>query len=512
MSANFLHQNIFIAGAGVMGAGIAQVAAQAGHPVLLFDTCDKISKSALESLNSTFDLLVDRRKLTPDDAKNALARISTTSDLSDASTADVVIEAIVEDLSEKRALLQTLELFVDSDCILASNTSSLSITQLGQGLEHPERLVGMHFFNPAPVMKLVEIIFGKQTAPDVAEQSFQLAESWGKTPVFANSTPGFIVNRIARPFYAEALALLQEQAIKSADLDRCVRSAGFRMGPCELMDLIGHDTNYKVTTSLFEANYFDRRYTPSLVQKSLIDAGFLGRKSGRGFFDYREPGKSSDHEFEFETESSVKVPDWPNLVLRGSNWIADHIDAALGNNGVNHTRIEDSAACEIESNGLKLCLTDGRMASQIGTEVAVFDLILEPANSPVVAYAVSNHSSAQLKTDAQIWLQMLGFKPLCIEDAAGLVVARTIAMLINEAADAVQQDVCSQQAADIATQAGLNYPAGPFAWLKQLGVDYVTTLVENLDQVYRGERYRVSPWLLRRATVRCTRRQQVGTV
>ncbi len=478
-----------------MGMGIAQLVAQSGYSVLLYDVCQSRSKLAKENLGKTFGHLVSREKLSSEEATQYYSRIELASDLADASQAGIVIEAIVEDSVEKRMLFQSLEEFVSSKCILASNTSSLSITELGSGLNYPDRLVGIHFFNPAPVMKLVEVILGMQTSSAVTDQVVHLVKTWGKIPVRANSTPGFIVNRIARPFYAEALALLQERTIEPKDLDRCFRGAGFRMGPCELMDLIGHDTNYQVTTSIFEGNYFDRRFTPSLIQKSLIDAGFLGRKSGRGFYDYSK----SQEKFEPETIPSEpdKIPDWPNLFLRGSSPVADHIDSILRKFGLSFQRENASGGCELESNGTKLVLTDGRMASQLGKEVAVFDLIFEPNQSPIVAYAVSNHSSKNFVSDVENWLRLFGIRPLLVQDSAGLLIARTVAMLINEASDAVLQGVCSESDADIAIKAGLNYPAGPFEWLNLVGVDYVVDFIENLAEVYRGERYRVSPFLLR---------------
>ena len=493
---NPANTKVFVAGAGVMGMGIAQLAAQSGHSVLLYDVCQTRSQSAKESLGKTFQHLVSREKLSSEEATRAFSSIELASDLADASQAGIVIEAIVEDRVEKRALFQSLEEFVSSECILASNTSSLSITELGSGLKHPDRLLGMHFFNPAPVMKLVEVISGMQTSSAIADQVVDLVKTWEKIPVRANSTPGFIVNRIARPFYAEALALLQERTIEPVDLDFCFRDAGFRMGPCELMDLIGHDTNYQVTKSIFEANYFDRRFTPSLIQKSLIDAGFLGRKSGRGFYDYSK----SQEKCEPETILSEpdKIPHWPNLLLRGSNPVADHIDSVLRKFDISFQRENGSSGCELESNDAKLRLTDGRMASQMGNEVAVFDLIFEPNQSPTVAYAVSDHSSRNFVSDVENWLRLFGIRPLLIQDSAGLVVARTVAMLINEASDAILQSVCSESDADIAIRAGLNYPAGPFEWLNLVGIDYVVDFIENLAEVYRGERYRVSPLLLRR--------------
>jgi len=217
-----------------------------------------------------------------------LDRIEPIASLEAAASVRLVVEAIVERLDVKRALFKQLEAIVADDCVLATNTSSISVTAIANGLQRPQRLVGMHFFNPVALMKLVEVVSGLQTDAAVAEAIFELSKAWGKTPVHARSTPGFIVNRIARPYYAETLALLLEQAATPAVFDACLRAAGFRMGPCELMDLIGHDTNFSVTTSVYEANFFDKRFVPSLVQRELVDGGLLGRKSGRGFYRYPE--------------------------------------------------------------------------------------------------------------------------------------------------------------------------------------------------------------------------------
>ncbi|HRK38505.1 MAG TPA: 3-hydroxyacyl-CoA dehydrogenase NAD-binding domain-containing protein, partial [Burkholderiaceae bacterium] len=285
---NLSHAPVLVVGAGIMGAGIAQVAALAGHPVKLFDARDGAAAEAKEKLASTFITLVDKGKLTPEAASAAMGRVVSIDTLDDAAGVRLVVEAVVEKLDVKRSLFKQLEAVVAPGCVLATNTSSISVTAIANGLRHPERLVGMHFFNPVPVMKLVEVVSGLQTAPAVAQAIFDVSKAWGKTPVHARSTPGFIVNRIARPYYAETLALLQEQAATPAVLDACLRAVGFRMGPCELMDLIGHDTNFSVTQSVYEANFSDKRFVPSLVQRELVDGGLLGRKSGQGFFSYAE--------------------------------------------------------------------------------------------------------------------------------------------------------------------------------------------------------------------------------
>ena len=494
---------VLVVGAGIMGAGIAQVAAQAGHRVMLFDMRDDAAVRAKSKLAATLDGLVNKGRLAADAAQAALARIEPITALDAARDVRLVVEAIVEELEPKRALLRQLEAIVASDCVLASNTSSISITALANGLAHPGRLVGMHFFNPVPLMKLVEVVSGLHTEVAVAEAIFELSRAWGKVPVQTRSTPGFIVNRIARPYYAEALALLQEQASSPQVLDTCLRAAGFRMGPCELMDLIGHDTNFAVTRSVFEANFFDRRYAPSIVQRELVDGGLLGRKSGRGF--YRYPRE--------DAALPVAVHEAPatarEVTVHGDGAIADRLEqaavAALSPQGWGPARVRDCGWTGLSIDGARLVLTDGRTAQQLGAaigigDVAVFDrpLSLPAPTGMALAFAVSEAASGVWRTQSAAWLAALGFTPLPVADTPGLVVARSAAMLINEAADAVQQVVCTSDGADAAMKLGLNFPAGPFEWLAQWSASGVVALLDALDAQYRGERYRVSPWLRRR--------------
>jgi 3-hydroxybutyryl-CoA dehydrogenase len=254
--------------------------------VFVFDQREGAAAQACKQLANVLARLVDKGKITSVEADAALARLVPAASLQEAASANLAIEAIVEKLEPKRALLRELEDLLPAGAVLASNTSSISITALAAGLQYPERVVGMHFFNLVPLMALVEVVSGLRTAPEITQRVEALAKAWGKVPVHARSTPGFIVNRIARPYYAEALMLMQEQATSPEVLDALLRAAGFRMGPFELMDLIGHDTNFAVTQSVFEANFFDRRFTPSLVQRELVEGGLLGHKSGRGFYVY----------------------------------------------------------------------------------------------------------------------------------------------------------------------------------------------------------------------------------
>jgi 3-hydroxybutyryl-CoA dehydrogenase len=493
---------VLVVGAGIMGAGIAQVAAAAGHRVLLFDARGGAAVQAGERLAATLEALVGKGKLAADAARATLARVEPVDSLGAARDARLVIEAIVEDAEVKRALFRQLEAIVGPECVLASNTSSISITLLANGLARPGRLVGMHFFNPVPLMKLVEVVSGLHTEPAVAAAIFELAATWGKVPVHARSTPGFIVNRIARPFYAETLALLQEQAASPEVLDACLRSAGFRMGPCELMDLIGHDTNFAVTQSVYAANFFDKRYVPSLVQRELVDGGLLGRKSGRGFYRYPQGATPLP-------AAEYQPPPTPQFIaVHGVGDIADRLARAANSIDALRqppARVHDSGWTGLAIDNARLALTDGRcahdLAAALGTsDVAVFDRPLKSeAAGAVLAYAVSDSASTSWRVLAPAWLAALGYAPQPVADTPGLVVARTVAMLINEAADAVQQGVCTTEGADAAMKLGVNYPAGPFEWLAAWGAGEVVALLDALDAHYRGERYRASGGLRRQA-------------
>lgn len=478
-----------------MGSGIAQVAAQAGHPVMLYDSRPGAAREALDGLEATFEKLVAKGKFSASDAAATLARIEPITELESAAGVSLVIEAIVEDLDAKRKLLLLLETIVSDDCVLASNTSSISVNAIANGLTRPQRLVGMHFFNPVALMKLVEVVSGIKTAPAIADAIVVLSEAWGKVAVRADSTPGFIVNRIARPYYAETLALLQEKAATPALLDACLRSAGFRMGPCELMDLIGHDTNFAVTKSVYEANFFDKRYMPSLLQQSLVDAGQLGRKSGHGFYDYDEPEARSEPNF----SRPQYLPPHSELQVHGNDPVATGISSVLKQRECHYQHITDSDWSGLQVDDMQLRLTDGRPATQLGERVAVFDLPLAQNDGSQLAWCPAVNADPQWIADAAIWLGVLGFQPQCVADTPGLIVARTIAMLINEAADAVQQGVCSEADADTAMKLGVNYPAGPFEWLADWNISAVVALLDSLDACYRGERYRVSPWLRQQA-------------
>jgi 3-hydroxybutyryl-CoA dehydrogenase len=280
---------IGVLGAGTMGAGIAQVAAKAGHRVVLVDSNENTLEKARSDYEKIFNRLVEKNKMTNEEMKETLNKISYSKSIESFSNCGLVIEAIIEKLEIKHQVFRELESVVSEECILASNTSSLSIASIGSVLKKSDRIIGIHFFNPAPLMPLVEIIPSVQTSPEVLQYSKSLIDSWGKLGVIAKDTPGFIVNRVARPFYGEALRIYEEGIADFATIDWAMTEiGGFKMGPFTLMDYIGNDINYAVTESVFSSFYYDPRFKPSFTQKRHFEAGFLGRKSGRGYFNYSE--------------------------------------------------------------------------------------------------------------------------------------------------------------------------------------------------------------------------------
>ena len=378
-----------VVGAGAMGSGIAQVAAAAGHRVVLGDVNANAVAKAKTSIGKALAREVERGRTDEGQVAALLARIGDAGDLSRDYSAfaacGIIIEAIREDLETKRTLFRALEGVVSADCVLATNTSSLSVTAIAGGCARAERVVGIHFFNPAVVMPLVEIVPGLATGAPVLERAVALVKEWKKTTVVASDTPGFIVNRIARPFYSESLRQFEEGVADIATIDWAMReTGGFRMGPFELMDFIGNDVNYAVTTSVFDAFYQDSRYRPSMTQRRLVEAGWYGRKSGRGYYDY--------------------------------------------------------------SGG---------------------------AERP---------------------------EPTRDEALAAEIVDRTIAMLVNAAADALYMGVASAADIDLAMTKGVNYPKGLLAWGDEVGAATILERLKALQREYGEERYRPSPLL--RARVR----------
>jgi len=376
---NLENARIGVAGAGTMGRGIAQIAATAGHEVVVYDLEQQQIDSSRASLEKLFEKLVSKEKFTRDEAMAILGRINFETSIDALSACRFVIEAIVEKESSKQELYRAIERNSEVDSIIASNTSSLAIAALSSSLSHPQRFLGVHFFNPAPLMPLVEIVPSVLTESEVTTAVRSLVDSWGKVTVLAKDTPGFIVNRIARPFYGESLRILDEGIATAAQIDVALKQRGFRMGPFELMDLIGNDINYTVTETVWTQMYYDSRFRPSITQKRMMEAGLLGRKSGQGFYDY-------------------------------------------------------------------------------GDGVPTIDVQID-------------------------------------ENLSRVISDRVIAMLINEAADAVAMNIASKEDIELAMTKGVNYPKGLLAWADELGIATVVGQLSSLHVEYGEERYRPHPLL-----------------
>ena len=372
----------------------------------------------------------------------------------------------------KKALFKQLAEICSPSTLLVSNTSSISITAIAAGVAHPERVAGLHFFNPAPVMKLVEVVSGLATSAEVVEQLCQRVCAWGKQPVRCRSTPGFIVNRVARPFYAEAWRALEEQVAAPEVIDAALRDGGgFPMGPLALTDLIGQDVNFAVTCSVFNAFWQDRRYLPSLLQQELVLAGRLGKKSGQGVYCW--PG-------EVQPELALAAVSAERAAKRIKSDVVTELDEVL----LLETTGETALALSI----------------QHGRPVVVYD---HSAGETVVlasAETTSQAATSQAATDKAIfYFQQQGKKVLQIADYPGLLVWRTVAMLVNEALDALQKGVAGAEDIDTAMRLGVNYPRGPLAWGASLGWGRILRLLENLQQHYGEERYRPCSLLRQKA-------------
>jgi 3-hydroxybutyryl-CoA dehydrogenase len=534
MAALNMERAVAVIGSGAMGAGIAQVAAVAGYTVKLYDTRPEAVAKAISDIAAVLNRLVIKERMNAIDCAAAIARLHAAVTLEEVAGAGMVVEAIVENLDAKRALFAQLETIVGDDCILATNTSSISVTAIAAGLRVPGRLAGMHFFNPVPLMALCEVVSGLATDATVAQTVYDTAAAWGKSPVHAKSTPGFIVNRLARPFYAEGWRLLNEQAADAATIDAVMREAGgFRMGPFELMDLIGHDVNFSVTQSVFNAYFHDPRFTPSVLQQEMVNAGFLGRKTGRGCYVYGDAAASASGvssalpaqaavpaAMQAQSEAPQPRPEYVSYTIEQGaashavgGALVDALAARLRSAGIGitHRKTPESIrpagahddAPAFHCNGAAVYLTDGRSATQRARDnehpdTVLFDLALDYGSARRIAVARADQCSPAAYHAVLGLLQAVGFAVTRLDDVPGLAVMRTVAMLANEAADAVHQGVCSAAAADTAMQKGVNYPRGPLAWADAIGVEHVVRVLANLAASYGEDRYRVSPLLRRK--------------
>lgn len=477
-----------VVGAGTMGGGIAQVAAVAGHPVRIYDAVPGAADEAIAGIRERLARLTEKGRIEPEAALATSHRLAAAGSIAELKDCGLIVEAVIEDLGIKRDLLATVEALGGPETILATNTSSLSITDIAAELARPQRVAGMHFFNPAPLLPLVEVVAGKATDPAVVDTLVATAAAWGKTPVRCASTPGFIVNRVARPYYAEAFRLLRTGTIDPVTLDALFKEAGgFRMGPCELTDLIGQDVNAAVTRSVWEAFDHDPRFEPSELQNAMVAAGRLGRKSGGGFY------ASAAHP---QPAAARPRPRPQQVVVNGTNDPLEALITRLEKAGVPVRRTRDSGPVRIRpAEGVVIQLTDGRTATELtganGEPTFVVDLAHDFGNATRLAVAGPAHVTRDAVEAAVGCLQATGATVTVLADSPGLVVARTVAMLAAFGADAVEAEVASAADVDTAMRLGVNYPRGPVEWGDALGWAWVAGVLDALAASEHPQRYRL---------------------
>lgn len=490
-------QTIAVVGAGAMGRGIAQIAAQAGLQVRLYDTNPDAVAAARESLRQLWDKLAQKGKLSAIDADAALARIVPAISLQDLAQAQLVVEAIIERLDIKRDLFKQLESIVGPDCILASNTSSLSITAIAAACERPQRVAGFHFFNPVALMKVVEVIDGLRSDPAVGDVLMALARRMGHTPVRAKDMPGFIVNHAGRGMNIEGLRVAQESVASFAQIDAIMREqAGFRMGPFELMDLTALDVSHPVMESIYQQFYDEPRFRPSPITAVRLAGGLIGRKAGEGFYVYPEGQKQMPAEPAVPA-AQAGVPVWVSpvhaqgqaralallrtldaTVVEGATPPADALIIV--------TPFGEDVSSSVYAQGLDASRTVGLDTLHAFAPGKRRTLMLSPATQPAwrdAAHALLASDEAPISV---------------IQDSPGFVAQRMVAMIVNVAAEIAQQGIATPADIDRAVTLGLGYPAGPLAMGDALGGDRILEILRNLQRVTGDMRYRPSLWLQRR--------------
>ncbi|UTH75720.1 3-hydroxyacyl-CoA dehydrogenase NAD-binding domain-containing protein [Chromobacterium sp. IIBBL 290-4] len=482
---------IAVIGAGTMGRGIAYHFALQGFDTLLINRGETGLAAARETIARDLEKKVGQGRLAAQQAAAVLQRIAFTTRLADAADAGLIIESVAEDAAIKTALLAELSRLAAADAVIATNTSSLSLNKLAAAVEHPARFIGLHFFNPAQLMKLVEIIPSFFTADSVIARCQRLLAQSGKATVRCQATPGFIVNRMARPFYLESFRLLEENVASARQIDRALKATGlFRMGPLELTDLIGQDINFQVSTQIWQSLQFDARYTPVYLQGALVDAGLLGRKNGRSYF-----AASGD-----PAETAAGAEDAPDsLILFGHDPLARQLAEAVQARwpAVRLERRGDDAELGshlLVNQAFIIKASDGRTAAQLaaaaGRDVFVVDVSLDYAAAD---YLVAAHSPAPAPAHLALFGAALrALAPVFdwVKDSPGLIVARVLCSLINESVVMVEGGVCAKADIQLAATSGVNYASSPYDWLDALGEARARTILGHLASQLHPYRYR----------------------
>jgi 3-hydroxybutyryl-CoA dehydrogenase len=485
--------SLAVIGTGVMGRGIAQVAAQANVRVLLHDSRPGAAREAKDAVCAQLAKLAEKGRIDRDAAARAGANLLVADSLSELAACPVVIEAVAEDLKTKRELFAALEASVAADCLIASNTSSLSITAIAAACKRPERVAGFHFFNPVPLMKVVEVVDGLLTSPWVGEALAALARRFGHRPVRAKDTPGFIVNHAGRGYGTEALRILGEGIAEFHEIDRILRDvAGFRLGPFELFDLTGLDVSHPVMESIYRQYYDEPRYRPSPLTGQRVNAGLFGRKSGRGFYGHAG-GKQEE----------ISEPPAPGARL-ASVWVS-HEDL-----GAKLTELLRPLGAHIDR-GARPAAQSLCLVAPLGYDAttAAIEEELDPARTLAVdclfawgkrrTLMTTPVTASAMRAAAHGLLASDGVPVTVINDSPGFVSQRVIAQVVNIACDIAQQRIATPADIDAAVTLGLGYPQGPLAWGDAIGPEKILRILERLQEFYGDPRYRASPWLKRRA-------------
>ena len=501
---------IGVVGAGTMGAGIAQLACQAaGARTLLHDPVEDALRRGVEGIAGQLERGAERERWSREEADAARSRLEPADTLEALAPCELVIEAAPESLAVKHELFERLSAIVREDCVLATNTSSLPVTAIASAATRPQRVVGMHFFNPAPVMRLLEVVAGELSAPEAVARARAAGQAMGKRVILAADGPGFLVNRCGRPFSLEALRLLGERIASVEQIDRiCRLGAGFRMGPFELMDLVGVDTGFDVSRSFYEQSFGEPRWRPSPIAARMTAAGRRGRKAGRGYYDYT----GGPHRPEDPEPPAAGGGEGP-AVVAGDGTLAEELRAAAAAAGyeVEQEVGDDSeppwlivdCGSDPEDPPLQggpqvvLCAEGSLAALDPGGAAAGFHCLPPLEQARLVELTRSESTSPVAAERAERFFTTLGRHVEWVGDAPGLVLGRIVCQLVNEAAFALGEGVGSAEDIDAGMLLGLNHPHGPLHWADAIGLDHVLAVIEALAEEYREDRYRPAPVLRR---------------
>ncbi len=492
-------KSMAVIGVGIMGSGIAQIAAQSGHITYLYDTKAGAAEQAKDKLAATFQKLVDKNKITTEQAAAANKNLVVAHQLEDLKNCDLIVEAIVERLDIKQSLMQQLEDLVSDNTILASNTSSLSITAIAANCNKPERVAGFHFFNPVPLMKVVEVIQGLKTDPAIIQALIDLSRAFGHRPVVAKDTPGFIINHAGRAYGTEALKILNENVCDISEIDRILRDGvGFRMGPFELMDLTGLDVSHPVMESIYHQYYEEARYKPNPLTKQMLEAKQLGRKVKQGFYNYTTGEKTGEQPAQFVE----RLGQYPKV------WIAADFpeDKKQLEDYLTQQNVDIDSNHEPQTDSLCLLACYGEDTTHAAARYAV-----DPQQTIAIdmLYGIGKHrtlmpsliTKTEYRQAAHSIFNLDGGMVSMIAESIGFVAQRVLAMVINLGCDIAQQNIATVDDINAAVRLGLGYPFGPIEWGDHLGREKILLILNRISTLTYDPRYRPSPWLQRRVAL-----------